>query len=636
MCAKKKKESPQEEERHFDKKDLPETPTKKGAAKKKGKQSKETSSDTGALPKKEQERIERELTQIYENSDGSMPDMSHFERKKKSRMLSAFFTLLVSVLLFGAVAYAGLFVFEGNSEFSQSDVILSVVGEESLQNGGQMHYRIRYRNAQRYPLYDSLIRVRFPEGFILDSAEPNATNEGQTEWDLNVLDPGESGYIDIFGTLHGNLGDKQSLRVFLNYTPANFSSEFQTVATLTSETETSLILVDIDGPDEVLVGSEVSYTVFLRNESEEDANYVVATIPEEYGFVLKESSLEPDQEGEARWTFDSLEDVVEFTITGSFSDTDQSGLHVDLIQYTDETYEGEGYLVAQNTLPVMLSETDISANLVINGTLKDFMVVPGDTLNTSIVLKNIGSEAVENVQITLIFDAPSYNNKSILDWIELDDSENGKVVGDQRSEDIRRGSITWTSAQMSALAKVNGGDDVTIDLSLPIQGSDEVDLSLFDAYEITGMLEVQFDKGDVRESFSSEKLTMTMHSDLALEVRDEISGQDHTVTWLLSNSFHDLKNITVEADLYGDFEWNQDDVVVPAGEVTFDPDTKKIKWHIPDMPKSIDVLALQFELSSLVDNPSQTNLTSKVKVSAYDNDIGQEFTIVGDEILINQ
>jgi len=102
----------------------------------------------------------------------------------------------------------------------------------------------------------------------------------------------------------------------------------------------------------------------------------------------------------------------------------------------------------------------------------------------------------------------------------------------------------------------------------------------------------------------------------------------------LENSFHDLVDISLEADLYGNIEFDETALVVPAGEVKFDAEKKKLTWKIPSLPIAVDTSALQFRVKILKANPSQTNLTSKVKLIARDVISGENILLSGDEVLL--
>ena len=65
-------------------------------------------------------------------------------------------------------------------------------------------------------------------------------------------------------------------------------------------------------------------------------------------------------------------------------------------------------------------------------------------------------------------------------------------------------------------------------------------------------------------------------------------------------------------------------------------DESKLVWKIDSIPTSSDLLELTFSLIVEKDNPSQTDLTSKVTVKATDVITGEQILTVGEPILLNQ
>src|SRR3989339_205464 len=63
------------------------------------------------LSKDEERHIDQKLTEIYENGDGTMPDMKTFEKRKKSKFLTAFFVLLFSCVFFWCCGMARFFCY---------------------------------------------------------------------------------------------------------------------------------------------------------------------------------------------------------------------------------------------------------------------------------------------------------------------------------------------------------------------------------------------------------------------------------------------------------------------------------------------------------------------------------------------
>jgi hypothetical protein len=277
--------------------------------------------------------------------------------------------------------------------------------------------------------------------------------------------------------------------------------------------------------------------------------------------------------------------------------------------------------------------------LAINGTTSALPVSPGDILNVSLVARNGGTTPLDSVVMHVVFDAPSANRQSILEWTKIDDSADGTISGEQLNAETRRGTIVWDSAKIPELKRLDAGEEVTIDFHLPIKSAEDADLSDFTTASLTAVAEAQSGTKKDRQIIGSNLIAMTLLSDTALDVSDEVSqtpaGKEvHTISWVISNSFHDLKDIRVEAELYGDVLVSTTTMEMSAGTATYDTATKKLVWTIPAMPISIDVLALQVPVILQSNNTTQTNLTSKTTLKATDTVAGAELLLAGDEILL--
>jgi hypothetical protein len=592
--------------------------------------------------RKNDQEIEAELNEIYSNGDGTMPDMSNFEKKKHNRLFTAVATLVISCLFLAAVAWAGFFMFQPQSRFSEEDVILSVSGDEEVIAGQETHYRVRYRNAQNVPLAKVSLQVRYPEGFVFERAEPVPTNDKNDEWILNSLEEQASGYIDVWGKMYGDLEKKQSFRVFLNYIPSNFSAEFQKVATLSTQVMDSPVSLSVVGPAQASVGGETELTVVLENKnSSSTENLALVMEPGDY-FTIKSSEPKADEGNQYQWSIAKLEGKREIKISGVFGETlneEKAKIIFKLLSWKDGDRSVEGYVIQNFTQETAISKTEVSANLVINGTVSNFSIQPAEVLNSSVVIKNNGGSVIKNISARVVFDAPAAGNKSLLKWESLADEADGKIVGEQISTGVRRGSIEWTSRQVPALGSLDPGEEVIIDFSLPLKSAEDIDLTDFVGYEIMSGVEIKYEKDNEQKILSSNQIKLLVNSDVTVGVQDEksmASGKTkHEVTWIVNNSFHELKDIVVEADLYGDISWQASDLVVPAGEASYDTEKQKVTWRVGSMPTSLDVLALQFAVVINRENPSQTNLASKVRFTAIDVVTGETITIAGDEVLLN-
>ena len=588
---------------------------------------------------KEEEKIGKELEEIYRNGDGTMPDMADFEQKPRHSLRRAFLILLLAFGFLGAVAWAGFFVLDSTARFQESDVILEIEGEKEVKAGGLVHYRLRYYNDQKISLTKANIKVRYPAGFVFKESSIPSINAANDEWAIGAIDSGHSGYVDIYGYLFGNINQDQSLRVFLNYFPSNFSSEFQKVATFTSKTSISPIILSVDAPNEIVTGNEVEFIINLSKPEEPVRN--LAVVMEPGGNFNKISSEPASNKGKSyEWGLEEIVEEQKIKIKGTFNPNEEKAvIRFSLLAFRNDKQQ-ESYLWQEYTLELSVLKTEMSANLAINGTMNDFSVKPGETLNTSIALKNAGDTALKNLQVRLIFETPSFNNRSLFNWQKLNDAADGEITGEQVNEQTRRGIIAWTKKHLPVLNKLEPGKEINIDLSVPLKDSADLDLTQFTSSFITAFAEIKYSNGEGEKLISTVPIKMTINSDLEFTVRDEISensqNQDvHKVTWILNNTFHELKAVEISADLYGDIVWQEGSLLVPAGVANFDQTTKKLIWQVDLMPVSVDVLALQFAVAIRNKNPSQANLTSKVSVKAIDAVTGQEIILAGEEILLN-
>ncbi|OGH58594.1 MAG: hypothetical protein A2725_02740 [Candidatus Magasanikbacteria bacterium RIFCSPHIGHO2_01_FULL_33_34] len=585
--------------------------------------------------------IDKKLMEIYENADGSMPDMTHFQKKKRTSFIRSLFVLLFACLFLAGVAWFGFFVLQPKSNFSENGVIVSVSGEDKVEIGEVQRYRVRYRNAQNVNLTNVLLQIRYPEGFVLTDTSRTPSNDAKDEWILGDMEGQDSGYIDIYGKLYGTVGEQQSFRVFLNYMAENFSSEFQKAHSLIIDTAEAPFNLVVEAPDKIVSGSEVELVIFVDNVTAEDLENLAVEIEGNASFSIRNSQPKPDQFVENRWNLvDATENKI--VVSGIFDSNllDKDGnFVVKLIGWKDDNRAVDGYVYDSQEYVVKILETDLVTNLVINGSSSNLTVQPGETLNGTVVIRNAGEIPLKNLVARVIFDAPSFEKKSILNWSEINNPQDADIFGEQLSVEKRRGILTWDKNQILDLRQIDPAEEIIADFSLPIKSAEVDELTDYVGSQIEATLELKYELDGENKTISSAPIVMVINSDVDLEVRDEVvyegEAEKHSITWILTNSFHELNNIKLEADIYGDIEWHDDELVVGAGEVTYDEQKKKLIWNIESMPTALDILALQFGFTLKSQNPTQTNLTSKVIFEAIDAITGEQILMTGKEILLN-
>ncbi len=589
-------------------------------------------------------RITRELTDIYQNPDGSLPDMHHIEKRKRSFATRIFGGLVLLAFLGALGAGAWFFVFDRPTGSPTTEVMLEIIGMPEAHIGQEVEYRIRYRNMLDTAFTSARIELKYPAGFVVEETSLPPTDEKLPIWELGRLAPDARGSIDIRGTMYGNLDQEQSLRAFLHYEPENFSSTFQQVATFITKLTASPAGIVLEAPTSTVSGSPVPITLLVTQEIPDVSPDVPLMVSLESNGNFQITTSDPAvAEGAptrpTSWIIDPSKKETKIQLTGIFSgDAGTQQLTARLVGAHKQANEPQQWAAA--TQEVAIEKADLSLTLLVNGGTEDTHLAPKETLSIRVVLKNNGATEITNAAVTLDIDAPANGKKSIFDWNEIDDAADGDIVGEQLSETMRRGRLTWNKNHVETLSALGAGKEVAFDIQLPIVSGEFIDLSTYTAHTGVVKSSVSFLLQGTEKTIAADEVGLTFTDDLSLEVSDEQKTLNnksvHTVTWLLTHSYHALKQMTVEADLYGEVTLLESTATVPAGKLTYDATSKHVVWTIDEMPVSLDVLALTLPIQIDKENPSQKNLTSKVKIKATDVVTGTELFIVGDEVLLIQ
>ncbi|OGH69179.1 MAG: hypothetical protein A2754_01160 [Candidatus Magasanikbacteria bacterium RIFCSPHIGHO2_01_FULL_47_8] len=601
-----------------------------------------------------QKEINDSLTAIYQDDSGRFPDMKEIAIKKSRPFLR-----LISIIVLGGAALATLawtgFIFTPGNHFPEDKVALEIRGPDHLGLGATSTYYITYKNNYSEALKDVTLNVYYPVGFTFGNSSPSADNAGHNEWRIGNIPANQGGAITVEGKNYGTLNEQKSWRVFLNYKPTNFNSDLQKSATLTTVIDSSPFSLSVSGPDKASLGAEVEYSFNVKNDGDWAPSSLQLSPVLPANFTI--SSSTPALDKNNRWSFSLLSPTkatstapsgqslraaptilknLTFKIKGKFGTTEDKTSPIKGILLLPTTPTKAGYQIAVAEIASELIKNDLSYNMAINGSVNDSDSQPDDILNITIHIKNTNAKDIKNVTVALVLDTPSVKRQSILKWPEIVDQYDGTIQGEQLTDDIRRGTVTWNSKKIPALARIKPNDEINIDVRLPIKGEKDFDLSAIKISKIMAASKLTFtDQTGTAQTINANPITITLNSDLKFENRDTVSTnpegkEQHAVTWVLTNSFHALKNIEISADAYGDLSFAPGSAA--AGTVTYAPDTKKISWKIAELPESIDVANAAFTIIINKKNPTQNTLLSKVHIQAEDAVTGKKLDFMGEEV----
>ncbi|HBF66925.1 MAG TPA: hypothetical protein DDW36_00695 [Candidatus Magasanikbacteria bacterium] len=584
--------------------------------------------------------IEEKLSSIYQDERGTLPNLRQITRKRYPLFIRAFVGLITLVAL-AAIGAGVFFYFFPGSSSATGDVVVIAEGPEQAAIGSPVTYTIRYRPNNKTTLQKARLQLHYPNGFMVSSTVPKASNAAESLWEWEALEKKQEGVVTVQGTLFGNPGQEQSLRVFLTYEPNQFQTEFQQVTSVNTKTLASPLQMSVEGPEHATRGKENIYTLVITNIHEEILDGLTLKLPaadnvDVRAVVNKAEGLEKDAsiiETAHGLALSALKPTAQwripFAITfGEAAQLEKQPLHFAI----QKDVRDNTFILGEHDYIITLEHNEFSMQLLINGKTEEAQVQPGEFLNVSIFYKNNGTQEVTNADIAAVLDAPSANNKSIFDWAALVELTEAPVRGEQINGDTRRGSITWNKSEIKDLAYIEAGENGVITFQLPVKNDSEI-LDSYDGFQAEMRTTAHVKTNNETLTINSNPVRIYLNSDTSLgaELSPKDADDNYAMTWTIENTWHPLKDVNVSTKLFGDIEW-LGAASSPAGSLSFNEKTGAVDWTIGDAPLEAGTLSLTFKFKIKSSNPTQTALTSKLLLNARDTITGKDIALEHIEI----
>ncbi len=568
------------------------------------------------------------LSKIYEGDDGKRINVQevHIKKRRNVWLRAALIALYIAIaggLVFAA--YYWLTARQGN----EAALDLSISAPGDLKTNEEFSYTLVYQNKENAVLTGLELSVTYPENFIFTSSTPAAA-ESNSKWRLGDLQPFSTGQIVITGRLIAQPGQSNILFADLSYSPQGITSTFKKSASVDVILSSSGFEISALGPGTALIGQEQSISVSWKPEEE---NYLSS-------FTLRLEAL-PNMEimkgqsypagiiekepGVFEINTQSLAKplVIKFKFKEKKNDNENLKL---VFEYTPQV-SGRNYRFEEKVFPVEVVSNSLNLTISANGQSIDQGVNFGQPINYSISYANKGEQPMNDVIIMAVIEGDA------VDWRELADVHNGKVVGS---------TIVWTKSEVPELKSIARGQEGSIDFSVPVRPGNEA--PLIKQYEINGY--AQFALGDRTEELSSEnsadrsnQLSLKINSDVSLDEAaryfDENNmavgtgplppqaGETTTVKiyWKITNSLHELGDLKVTTTLPANVRFDNKNLA-NAGNLYYDANANQVVWDIGRMPLSVTSLSAEFSVAvtpTAADRNKLMVLVSGTTLGAKDN-----------------
>ncbi|MBN1778724.1 MAG: hypothetical protein JW816_00675 [Candidatus Buchananbacteria bacterium] len=558
---------------------------------------KKISESKQAASSSEDELINKGLSKIYSNQDGSLPDISHLEVNRNSRWRLIFFISALVIFFLSVVAWLGFIIFNPNNQANPNSLSLNIVGPKNIASGDEVEYDLEYENIEKVKLDNLEIIFRYPDGFTFKDSEPQPENNFNSSWKIGDLDKGQKGVIKIRGRLIGEVGSLQSFNVTASFEPENFSSLFKQTYVFNSQITSSILTIDVTGPETVLPEKKAEYTIKYQNTSSDQLQNVkiVAAYPTNFVFQSADpeaysrqddarkfnnqwllATLEPGQEGEIKVTGG-------YVIDADNTNQEPVDFKTQIGFYDDQTQDFS--LQQEKIIQTKVIDHGLDLKLIINGSNQDQPVSFGQDLNYSLVYKNLGQYDLNDISLSVTIDS------DLVDWNKLEDKNNGVVDGNK---------ITWDKDQISQLVVVRPLDEGTIDFLIPLKNSSQIDVNKTSLQTVSAAKATIQKIGDIQADglqVEGDPVSNSINTEVQLKIEGRYFDDDNIavgngplppvvgqttnfrIYWSLANSLDPLKNVRVTTVLPDGVDW-ADKFLVKSGQIAYSVKDHSVTWSI--------------------------------------------------------
>ena len=622
-------------------------PTKKSTRSFAHKQLKSKKKKPTAKPKKSTKRkslkkrvlsvgnINEKLTKIYQDADGSMPDMRHISHVRKSRWHRFVVWTISALLVFSAAAWAGFFFFgTGGPVFSEENIVMTITAPEQVKSGEIITYRIRVSNKQPLQLAQTELTLNYPDGFAIEETSLLPLDDNQNKWRFGTLDPNEAVVLDVTGKLVGEIDTTQSLRAFFTYKPSNFNSDFQTVETLThSFTETPLKLVTTF-PDIVTAGDTLPLSMTISSDATEAIGPLEVSINGGPHFTFEDATTQDLPEGVTSrtpgiWSILSLQPGEEITLLQPGAFTTDAELTETIEATVALVRDGSVFPQLTQQHEVTLQEHQLTLSMRVNGALDDVIVSPEDILTFSLYFKNTGQDRITDISLTGVIDTPAQNGTAVLDVDTLEAGADPLIEEQRVNADTRRIILEWTKEQFKNITYLDPDEENTIPFTMRLADTEAIDYTGLSRFTITAIAEGTFDNGENENvTVQTQPVTIAISSETNLSVEatpidpstlePKNSSNTYKVEYAIDNAFHTLTNAKIKTSLVGDVMFVGSDT--STGELTYDSKSKQIFWALDEI---VDSATGWFIFTLDATSSGQQLLLTNTTLEATDEIIGK-------------
>lgn len=496
---------------------------------------------------------------------------------RRNSIIAGFIFLLI------AIGISSTLMFWGGNTISGENISITASGAITVGGGEEYEFQIAVANQNTVPIHSAILVVEYPQG--TREAGNSEKEISIVRQSLNTIDTGEVVNLSYKARIFGEENESKEIKVWVEYGMVGSNSTFRKEATpMVFTVATSPIVITFDTVRTISSGQEIEMNLNIQSNAPTTVkNLLIKTFyPESFDFTESDPIT---VSGEDTWKIASIEpnEKKSITIKGLLTGYENDTRHFRAIAgiSKEDAPSTIGFQLATTETDITIEQPFLSANIVINGSNNDTIVMSSDD-DAQIYIE------YRNTLDTAIYDGTVSIN---LSGNALDDY----TVHTDGHYDSTQKIITWDGSNHSELTEVVPGATTRLGVSLKplntVQYTPEItmkaDVTGSRLYENHSSQEL---KGSASRTIKVEGIpqltTRTIYGEgpfINTGPVPPVIGTMTQYTYMLfaKAGVNDLTGTEVTAILPQGVTWL--DLVKGDGEVTYNTVTRTLRWNIGNL-----------------------------------------------------
>ena len=491
--------------------------------------------------------------------------------------MKIFFTISL-VFFLAALGYSASLFLRGSNILSSDNIAVDIRGPVSAAGGEPVSFDISVRNNNTVPLELADLIVEYPGGTRNASDLSQELNRYRES--LGSIAPGEQVNRRLSAALFGEEKSSKDIKVTVEYRLPGSNAVFNKDTLYTMVLSSSPLSLVVKGPTQSSSGQNVTFNLTVQSNSKDVLKGVAVKPSYPAGFTFISADPPPDVSG--LWLIGDLpsgkkrEIVVRGTISGENDDARIFHFEAGLVGKDNDAVLATPFSSVRQEIAI--TKAFIGLSMLVSGKGdQEIPVENGQRVRVDVAYTNNLSVPVKNVVLKLALLGDALERSSIQPSQGFYQSSNDIVVWDRKSA--------------PELAEVAPGERGVVSVTLAPRDLSSVDVLFLRNPTIKLTASVTGDRNDGgSESSVESSILRTLKVESVPRLAGKIShaqgalppkvGQEsvYTVTWTVSNTFNQLSQTAVSADLPSYVRF------VSGGssseKLVYDQSARTITWNI--------------------------------------------------------